>query len=83
MSKAQAERQLAGVDRRRQLLRDTIASQQARRDEWRQAVAEARRDSDNPKVAEVDQQIARLESQIALMQQELDALNSHRATVVG
>ena len=65
------------------MLRDTIASQQARRDEWRQAVAEARRDSDNPKVAEVDQQIARLESQIALMQQELDALNSHRATVVG
>lgn len=83
MSKAQAERQLAGVDRRRQLLKDTIASQQARRDEWRQAAAEARRDSGNPKVAEVDQQIARLENQIALMQQELDALNSRRATVVG
>ena len=83
MSKAQAERQLAGIDRRRQLLKDTIASQQARRDEWRQAASEARRDSGNPKVAEVDQQIAQLESQIGLMQQELDALNSRRATVVG
>ncbi len=45
ISQEQAQRELAGIDRRRQLLATTIASQKARRDEWRQAVAEARSDS--------------------------------------
>lgn len=83
MSQAQAQKELTGIDRRRLLLTNTITSQKQRRDEWRQAAADARRDTGDPRVAQVDQQIARLEGQIALMQQELDALNSRRATVVG
>lgn len=83
MSQAQAQKELAGIDRRRLLLTNTITSQKQRRDEWRQATAEARRDTGDPKVAQVDQQIAKLEGQIALMEHELEALNSRRATVVG
>lgn len=83
MSQAQAQKELAGIDRRRLLLANTITSQKQRRDEWRQAAAEARRDTGDPKVAEVDRQIAELEKRIALMENELEALNSRRATVVG
>jgi hypothetical protein len=83
MSREQAQRELAGIDRRRQLLEATIVSQKERRDEWKQAAAEARSDSQNPKIAQVDQEIARLEKQVTLMQSELDALNSRRATVAG
>ena len=83
ISSEQAQRELAGIDRRRHLLETTIASQKARRDEWKQAVAEARIDSQNPKIAEVDQEISKLERQVTLMQSELDALSSRRATVAG
>lgn len=84
VSRQEASRRLAAVDSNRKVLADTIAKLRNRRDEWRDVAHKARADgAGNPKVAQIDQEINRLESQIALMQHELDAINSRRASVVG
>lgn len=84
VSRQEASRRLAAVDSNRKVLAATIAKLRNRRDEWRSVAQKARADgAGNPKVAQIDQEINRLESQVALMQHELDAINSRRSSVVG
>ena len=84
VSRQEASRRLAAVDSNRKVLAATIAKLRNRRDEWREVAQKARADgAGNPKVAQIDQEINRLESQVALMQHELDAINSRRSSVVG
>lgn len=83
ISHQQAQRELAAVDSNRKVLSDTIVNLKKRRDEWREVEQQARQDGTSTKVAQIDREINRLETQIGLMQDELDAINSRRATVVG
>ncbi len=83
ISHEQAQKELAAVDSNRQVLESSITNLGKRRDEWRQAALEARSDANNPRVAQLDNEINKLDKQIALMQSELDAINARRLTVVG
>lgn len=83
ISQEQAQKELAAIDSNRQVLEQSIASLSKRRDEWRQTAQEARADANNPRLAQLDSEISKLDKQIALMQSELDAINARRVTVVG
>ena len=84
ISKAQAEQRLASVDQNVKFLGQTIENLKKRRDEWQEVADKARADtSKQAKIKELDSQINRLEQQISLMQGELDALTSRRASAVG
>ena len=83
ISQDQAQKELAAIDSNRQVLQASIANLTERRDEWRQAAREARSDANNPRIAQLDHEIDKLDKQIALMQSELDAVNARRLTVVG
>lgn len=83
ISKAQAQQRLASVDDNVKFLGETIENLKKRRDEWQEVVDKARADSNTAKIKQLDAQINRLEQQIALMEGELDALTSRRASAVG
>lgn len=83
MSQAQAQKELASVDANRSALQRSIGALTKRRDEWRQAAAEAKRDTSAKQVAQLDAEIQKLDQQISLMQTELNAINARRASVVG
>lgn len=85
ISVTQARNRLSAVDDNRAVLEKTIAGLKGRRDEWRRAADEARRDAGgSPKVAEMEREIATLETQVTRLQRELDQLTTRRrASVVG
>ena len=83
ISKAQAQQRLASVDANIKFLGETIENSKKRRDEWKEVATKARADSNTAKIKQLDAQINRLEEQITLMEGELEALTSRRASVVG
>ncbi|MFZ1414666.1 MAG: hypothetical protein WAS73_08835 [Defluviicoccus sp.] len=85
ISVAQARRRLAAVDDNRAVLEKTITGLKERRDSWRHAADEARRDAGaRPKVAEMEGEIRTLETQVSRLERELDQLTTRRrSSVVG
>ncbi len=83
ISHEQAQKDLAAIDSNRQVLEQSINNLVKRRNEWRQAAQEARADVNNPRIVQLDNEIDKLDKQIALMRSELDAINARRLTVVG
>jgi len=84
ISQEQAKRELAAVDDNREVLEDTIANLKDRRDEWSEVAQKARADTDTAQMARLDREIKTLENQIALLENELDALTTRRrASLVG
>lgn len=83
ISQEQAKTELATIDSNRQVVEKLVANLSKRRDEWREAAADARSDANNPKIVQLDREIGKLDKEVALAQRELDALNAHRVMIVG
>lgn len=83
ISRQQAQRQLAAVDENIRFLQQTVSTLRERRADWQAVADNARADTASGRVQQMDQEIDRLEQQIRLMESELNALTSRRASVVG
>lgn len=83
LSKADVERKLMSVDRNIELLRGTIEDREKRLAEFRAIVEEERQNGQSEKLASLQQQIVSMEKTTALLQAEVDALSSRRASITG
>ena len=78
ISMAQARSEMASVDENQRYLESTLGNVRLRQNEWKEVAAEARRRGDTQKVAEMDREIVKLETQVASLESELDTLVERR-----
>jgi hypothetical protein len=83
LSKADVDRKLMSVDRNITLLEETIATRQELLKEFRRILDEERQNGQSEKLASLQQQIVSMEKTTALLQAEVDALSSRRASITG
>jgi hypothetical protein len=84
VSREQAQKELATIDSNRAFLQGRVQELKKLRNDFLEVAQQARADSaNNPRVIQMDNEINNMERQITLLQNELDALNSRRASVVG
>ena len=83
ISRQQAQQQLAEVDGNIRFLQQTVSTLRERRADWQAVADTARTDTSSARIQQMDQEINRLEQQIQLIEGELNALTSRRASVVG
>lgn len=83
LSRAQAEQEVAAVDSARRNLEKHIAGMRKSRERWQEIAASERAQGGGAKLAQMDHEIGKLESQIALLQTEIDGLAARRISVVG
>lgn len=82
-SRQQAEQDLVAIDGARKNLETQIANIRKSKDKWQEIADSERAQGNGAKIARIDQEIGRIESQIALMQTELDGFSARRVSVVG
>ena len=83
LSKAEIERKLLSVDRNIDLLRNTIEDREERLEEFRTIVEQEQQNGQSQKLASLQKQVASMEKTTALLQAEVDALSSRRASITG
>lgn len=78
ISMESARSEMANVDDNRRYLEATLANVKLRENEWKEVANEARKKGDPQKVAEIDREMTKLETQISLLESELDTLVQRR-----
>lgn len=82
-AKEEAQRKLNSVDRNIELMGDTIEERNKRLAELRLVVEQERQSGQSEKIVGLQKEIVKMEKQTALLEAELDALSSRRASVAG
>lgn len=80
IDKAQAEKQLAGVDANRRQLEKSLADAEQRRNNWRQIASTER--SSGTDTSQLDAELARLDQQVADLRGQLAEINNYRSIAV-
>lgn len=75
---AQARTQMASVDENKRYLEATIKNLKAKQAQWEEVAARSQGGSNPQKVAEMNQEIKKLERQVAVLESELDSLVQQR-----
>jgi hypothetical protein len=83
LNREQADHELSAVDGARKNLEKHLAGMRKSRERWQEIAASERAQGGGAKLAQMDHEIGKLESQIALMQTEIDGLAARRISVVG
>jgi outer membrane lipoprotein SlyB len=78
MSMEMARAEMASVDDNQRYLESTLANVRLRQNDWKEVAKEARKEGDPAKVAEIDREMKKLETQISSLESELDTLVQRR-----
>lgn len=73
-----ARSEMASVDDNQRYLESTLANVKLRQNEWKEVAKEARKKADPEKIAEIDLEMKKLETQISFLESELDTLVQRR-----
>lgn len=78
ISMESARSEMANVDDNQRYLESTLANVKLRQNEWKEVANESRKKANPQKIAEINREMKKLETQIALLESELDTLVERR-----